>query len=69
MSKEDIQALAAEFSLEWFECSAKTGSNVEEAFGFLAEAVTRKYEFEVESLRNLALSQDSEQGSKKKKCC
>ena len=67
VSREEIQEMADEFSIEWFECSAKTGVNVEETFEHLASEITKAFESNIESLRRIDISQGSSKN--KKKCC
>ena len=68
VSKEDIQEMANEYKIQWFECSAKTGNNVNDSFQFLAEEITKRYEFEIESIRNIAITEEMKK-EKKSKCC
>ena len=69
VSREEIKEMAEEYKIEWFECSAKTGNNVSDSFQFLAEEITKRYEFEIESIRNLAITEDMKKKTKKSKCC
>lgn len=62
------QALADEYGISFFECSAKTNQNVVEAFTSLAVDIKRRLMDSAESVgRNDNVKLD--QGGTKKKCC
>ena len=61
--------MADKYKIDWFESSAKMGINVNESFRYLAEEVSKRYEIEVESLRNIQIEKDMKKKSKKTKCC
>ena len=61
--------MAKKHNLKWFETSAKSGQNVEQAFDYLAQQIKNKFEFEIESLRQIALEKGGLSSTKKKKCC
>ena len=66
ISYEEAEKLAKEFNINYFECSAKTGKNINVAFNDLIEQMVEKTDKTKESTTQL----NSENlGNKKKTCC
>ena len=66
ISYEEAEKLAKEFNINYFECSAKTGENINVAFNDLIEQMVEKTDKTKESTTQL----NSENlGNKKKTCC
>ena len=76
--KEDAEQLAKELGCKFFEGSAKTGENIQEALDEVAKVSFEKYKAfkEVDKRKSIKLTKeqnstndDSQDDSKKKKCC
>ena len=71
---EDAEELAKDLGCEYFECSAKTGENINEALDEIAKLSYENYQ-NSENRHSIRLASDSnnndkkEQKEKKKKCC
>ena len=66
ISYEEAEKLAKEFNINYFECSAKTGENINVAFNDLIEQMVKKTDKTKDSTTQL----NSENlGNKKKTCC
>ena len=66
ISYEEAEKLAKEFNINYFECSAKTGENINVAFNDLIEQMVKKTDKTKECTTQL----NSENlGNKKKTCC
>ena len=66
ISYEEAEKLAKEFNINYFECSAKTGKNINVAFNDLIEQMVKKTDKTKDSTTQL----NSENlGNKKKTCC
>lgn len=61
-------ALAAKYKLRYFECSAKTGTGVEELFDCVARDVSKGI-FKADRVENKAMTIQKEVVDKKPKCC
>ena len=71
ISKEEGEALAKEFNCPYFETSAKTGENIDEAFLTLARIVKEKKEKEpTQDSQTLKVTSDpNSNSSSKSQCC
>ena len=70
VSKEDAEAFAKSNGCQYFECSAKTGQNINEALDEIARItyLSKKGKTEGDKDKNIVLNKNSP-GAKKKKCC
>ena len=69
VSKEKIEQVAQEFDLKYFEVSAKEGKNVEAPFYYMAEEIKNRYEYEIQSMRELVIQRESHKSIKKNRNC
>ena len=60
--------MADKFNIKWFETSAKTGQGVDKTFAFLSSEISRRYEKEIKSLKEISLKGSANKG-KRKGCC
>ena len=67
IQKREIEELASEFKLKWFETSAKSGKMVYQTFEFLSSEILENHEQEVQSEQTINLK--TTENVKQKKCC
>lgn len=67
VKSEKIGEQAKLLNIDWFETSAKNGTNVSKCFETLATKILEKYNQQMESLKKIALSNTNEK--KKRGCC
>ena len=66
VNKEEIKDLAEELAMEFYEVSAKTGENINEAFIHISRDIKNKYFFEMKSQtlpENLKLTKEDDEGA------
>ena len=68
VSKEDAEAFAKANGCQYFEASAKTGQNINEALDEIARITYLSKKGKTEDDKNIVLNKDKP-GAKKKKCC
>ena len=69
VSKEEGEKLAEKYNIEFFECSAKNGTNVNEAFQYLVKMVFYVYEKEFNSNEQSFIDIEDDNFGKSNVCC
>ena len=69
VSKEEGEKLAEKYNIEFFECSAKKGINVNEAFQYLVKMVFYVYEKEFNSNEQSFIDIEDDNFGKSNVCC
>ena len=68
VSKEEGEKLAKKYNMTYFECSAKSGLNVDEIFSKIAEVVSERLFYLLNDNKHIKIKKEIEIENKKK-CC